>query len=324
MKIFYQNKESFDIFNFSEKNKNLQKFRKNISIDKLFKEWKELNKSSIFLLDENFFSFFVFDIYENFENRITIKNLKDIVEKKKIWILSNYENSWTLLYYYIEDINVDGDFFDYVIGKKGKVFFRLKMVFLKKEIDTLASICSGNNCFEKFSFYPQSIFTANFLKNKLKKKDISILYINEEFTKLVNFQKWFYHFVDEINFGLSSLKDVFKEKNILDFYYKSFSYEDINQFTENLIRDSLDFFSGLLVSWLKDLIPEGGKVFVLSKILDNEFFLEEFGKKYCESVWGFVLPFKTSDELKDFGRKWNYEEIDILTALNNLQIFAKI
>jgi hypothetical protein len=63
----------------------------------------------VFLLDESRFSFFRFDIFQEFEEKITITNIQEVIDEKISLIKQQRDIPDEIISTYIDTIYVDGD-----------------------------------------------------------------------------------------------------------------------------------------------------------------------------------------------------------------------
>ncbi len=321
MNIFFE--ESNFFYGFSYKDKKLSN-PKTINLDLenlLISDLPEKSKNNTFLLNENRFVFQNFLIQESTNEKLTMSYLNQILEKKKTKI---YETNWNIgyfLFYNINDIIVNQERKNYVIGESGNIMFNLNIAYLDIETSTIFKSFYGNKFIEDvfLNIYPSSFFTLWFLKNSFDKRNFAMLYIFEDFAKLIIIKNWFYEYIFNIKLWISTLKTIFQENNIFDLYQKSFSTKDFNSFQTNLINECMDFYSNFLIKWLKDCDILYQDLILFSDIINNKFFLENFGKKYTYEIMWYAIPFHYSEKINSKGNK-NLKKIftDVISYLNTI------
>lgn len=272
----------------------------------------------IFLLDENRFSFFRFDIFENYTQEVSIDDLQNIIKDKQSFI--EQENKWNISFVssYIEDIFVDWEKRNFVIGEKWEIFFRIYFIYI--ESITLNTFCSQYyNALEckNLTILPQSFHTILFLRRTLSRENFLLLYITEWFVKAIKVENGFYSSVERLNLGLNSLKQMYKDNGISQYRYKSYEEIEDNPFARDLIINTLEFYSSLLCKWLEEKWHKSNDIFVISHIVNNTHFMEIFNKQYKKLTNNYIIPFHSSDKLKTFQRKREPDGMDTLIYLNN-------
>lgn len=303
-------------------NKNKDFFTKRIhkSLDKLLL-WEDIFwwEENIFLLDENRFKIFCWDFKQKFEEKFTIKDLKDIIKQKQEYVNINYGRVPDALFYNIEDISVDGKPQDYVIWNIWEIFFRLNMIFLNIDTLNLFKTLRWNISLQEqnIRIYPQTYFTLYFIKDVLKRKNTNILYIFNDFAKFIKLENGFYSNSLTIHLWIEKLKGIFKENDILPLYHDSFNISDLNDFSKKLVYESMDFYAELLNKWVADNSEKWEDLIVISDIIKNKYFLDIFGKNYNKYLNWYVLPFHNSKNLNKFNKSWSASQTDVLICLNN-------
>jgi hypothetical protein len=61
-------------------------------------------------------------------------------------------------------------------------------------------------------------------------------------------------------------------------------------------------------------------IFLVSSIVKNWNFMEEFNKTYASFHNKYIVPFHHSDQLELYWKHWNPEEMDSLIFLNSTKI----
>lgn len=315
MYILLEKDDFLEVLKYSDSN--IRKFYCSKSFDNFFQEYNKLDEKTVILIDEENFSFFSYNINKKVDKKFSIDDLKNIIKDKEKESRMSHNNIWILVNYSIDDIFVDWQQQSYLIWKKWDISFDINLFFLNPEKESLFEISKWSDFLEKMEIYPSSFFTFNFLKSSFQKNDMYLLYIYENEAKIVEFKNWFYNNISKIPLWISSLKEVFKEKDIMNFYFKSFNSEQVNNFAESLIKESLDFYCWLLIKWLNENMTLGSNVFLVSELIKNKYFLEIFGKYFSDHIQWFVTPFNKVDSFEKKWIKWDYSDVDILSFLNS-------
>jgi len=270
-----------------------------------------------FLLDESRFSFFRFDIFVDSQDNFSLQELHKITEEKMHFIENEKQVQWKFLTTYIDSIFVDWEEKKYVIGESGTIFFRLYIIY----IDTI-SLNLLNSSYGKvreksnIQILPQSFHTILFLRNNLKRENFLLLYITESSAKIIKITNSFYESVNVINLWLSALKQMYKDNGISQYRYKDYEEIQNNTLAENLVVETLEFFSTLFFSRLEEQDCIWNDIFVISPIVKNWHFMEVFNRKYREYTNNYIVPFHHSDKLNSFKREREPDWMDTLIYLN--------
>ncbi len=153
-----------------------------------------------FMLDESRFSFFRFDIFEQFDKKFTFQDLKTIIENKCQTTKKHNDVDGERIMVYIDSIHINGEEKKHVIGEFGEIFFRLYIVYLNKKTMNIINSVYGNLLDQhNINILPQSFHTLLFLRNNLKKDNFVLLYITEHSCKAIKIQNGFYQTMDTLN-----------------------------------------------------------------------------------------------------------------------------
>lgn len=283
-------------------------------IDRSFEESKIQHT---FLLDESRFSFFRFDIFLDVEDNFSIQKLHEITQEKMDKIEIDQWVWWKFLTTYIDSIFVNWEEKKYIIWQSGQLFFRLYIIY----IDT-KTLNNFNSCYWKIienvgiKILPQSFHTTLFLRNSLKRENFLLLYITESTAKIIKITNSFYESVNVINLWLNSLKQMYKDNWIYQYRYKDYNDIQSNVLAENLVIETLEFYSTLFFSWLEEQWCIWNDIFVISQVVKNGHFMEVFNRKYREYTNNYIVPFHYSDKLDTFQKEREPDDMDTLIYLN--------
>lgn len=271
----------------------------------------------IFLLDESRFSFFRFDIYVDCPEWFSIQQLHEITAKKIDFIEKEQWVSWWFLSTYIDSIFVNWEEKQRMIWESGTIFFRLYIIYVDYHTLNQFDSIYGKIWEQKnIKMLPQSFYTTLFLRNNLKRENFLLLYISENSSKIIKITNSFYEWVKTLNLGIWALKQMYKDNWISQYRYKSYEEVQKNSIVENLVIETIDFFSTLFFSRLEEEWYMGNDIFLISPIVKNAHFMEVFNKKYREYNDNYIVPFHYSDKLDTFGKTWEPEDMDTLIYLN--------
>lgn len=270
-----------------------------------------------FLLDESRFSFFRFDVFLVMEDNFSLHDLHKITQEKIELIQKENSIQWKFLTTYIDSVFVDWEQKKYVMWEAGDIFFRLYIIYIDdKSLNTLNSAYGKVREKENIQILPQSFHTILFLRNNLKRDNFLLLYITESSAKIIKVTNSFYESVNVINLWISALKQMYKDNGIEQYRYKSYEEIQENSVAENLVIETIEFYSKLFFSRLEEQGCIWNDIFVISSIIKNWHFMEVFNRKYREYTNNYIVPFHYSDKLDTYHRDREPEGMDTLIYLN--------
>lgn len=281
------------------------------------KSFEEKKSEHTFLLDESRFSFFRFDIFFDTEDSFSIQKLHEITEEKMLQIENQNWVAGKFLTTYIDSVFVNWEKKNHIIWESGQLFFRLYIIYIDtKTLNVFNSVYWKIRDNKNIKILPQSFHSTLFLRNNLKRENFLLLYINEWSAKIIKIKNSFYDSINVINLWLNSLKQMYKDNWIFQFRNKDYNEIQENTLAENLINETLEFYSNLFFSWLEEQNCIWNDIFVISPATKNGHFMEVFNRKYREYTSNYIVPFHHSDKLNSFNRQRDPDDMDTLIYLN--------
>lgn len=273
-----------------------------------------------FLLDEERFSFYRFDIHETKESPYTIHDLNDIVRLKCDQVRKKHHATGEKLLTFIDTIYVNGEEKKYLIGEKGDIFFRIYIVYVNTPaIHQFNSVYGNFLVRDDIVLVPQSMYTTLFLRNTLKKDNFLLLYIRETQVKAIKVTHGFYEHMYTLNLGIDAVKKMYKDNGIANYWYKDYDFIENNELAKQLVQETLEFYSQLLCKRLQENFCSNTDIILVSSMTKNGHFLERFNKVYSKLSNNYIVPFHRAQNLETFGKDREPEDMDILVALNRIQ-----
>lgn len=274
------------------------------------------NYQHYFLLDDTRFHFFRFDIFKEYDRPFTIEDLNEIVDERL-----NYLKKYTKeesLFTQVDDIFVNDSPKKFLIGEKGQFFFKLNFVYINRNTYLTFNKTYGNIDNQKnIHIWPESFKTISFLKRKLERDSFLLLYIKDTYCKVIEVEQGFYKKIENINFGISVLMQMYKDNEIVKYRYTPEEKVEENPFAKNLVLQNINFYVSYLCKWLADLQLTNKDIFIISPIVKNSYFMEVFNKEYSKYHNKYIVPFHHSQYLEKFARERDPEDIDVLVFLNH-------
>lgn len=269
----------------------------------------------VLLLDEDQFDLYTVDLDFCATEKINVRDIQTIVNERLAYIKSHHKAGGEKLFYLVDNIIVNDQEKPYILGEVGTIHATLTFVFLQKRTYNLIKATFGRDT-PKIKIYPQSFYTVGYLKKALRKPQLQLLYLFDEYAKLITLKHGKYTRCEKINLGVRMLKDIYKENNVLPYFFKSSEEIELNEFAKNLVIQSVDFFVETLMRWMKEFVAPGQDLIIVSSLISNKYLLERLNQQYKKHTNGFIVPLHHTSDLHTFQREWESDEIDILTMLN--------
>ena len=271
----------------------------------------------IFLLDDQRFAFFSYDINFTSERKLTLNDIQSLVQEKIFEAEKLTKEEF--LFSHIDLIFVNWEPKQFLIWESWEISCRIILVFLNRETcrifnDKFWDFQSQKN----IEIYPESFQTIKYLRNNMQVDDFLLLYIRDSHCKGVLIENWFYSRIDSLNLWINALMQMYKDNWISKYRYKNYEEIENNPFAKNLVVQTLEFYSNLLCKRLNENQFWNHNIFVVSSIMKNWHFMEIFNKLYSQNSNKYIVPFHYSEELDLFGRTREPEDIDALIYANRV------
>ena len=271
----------------------------------------------IFLLDDQRFAFFSYNVEFTCEKKLTLNDIQSLVQEKLA--LAEKQTKEKFLFSHFDCILVNWIEKQFLIWEKWDISCRIILVFLNREScgifnDKFWDFQSQKN----IEIYPESFQTINFLRNNMNINDFLLLYIRDSHCKWVLVEDWFYKRIESLNLWVNALMQMYKDNWISKYRYKNYEEIENNPFAKNIVVQTLEFYSEMLCKRINEKKFWLQNIFVVSSIMKNWHFMEIFNKLYSRENNKYIVPFHYSEDLDLFGRNREPEDIDALIYANRV------
>jgi len=271
----------------------------------------------IFLLDDQRFSFFSYNTSFSSNKKLTISDINALVQEKLI--KAEKETKEDFLFSHIDSIFVNWQEKQFLIWESGEISCRIILVFLNRDTckifnDKFWDFQSQKN----IEIYPESFQTISFLRNNMNMDNFLLLYIRDSQCKWVLVENWFYKRIESLNLGVNSLMQMYKDNWISKYRYKNYEEIEDNPFAKNIVIQTLEFYSEMLCKRINENRFWLQNIFVISPIMKNWHFMEIFNKIYSKENNKYIVPFHYSEDLDQFWKTREPEDIDALIYANRI------
>jgi len=285
----------------------------------IYNTYLQKKEKSHFLLDEDRFSFFRFDISIDKDESMSIHELNKIIMDKCDLVKKEHHATGKKLMTIIDSIYIDGEEKKHIVGEKGHIFFRLYVIYLNTDIvHRFDSVYGDILQSENISIMPQSMNTALFLRDTLKKDNFLLLYIRENHVKAIKISHGFYDQMYTLNLGIDAVKKMYKDNGISNYRYKDYDFIEKNELAKQLVEETLEFYSEMLCKRLQDNYCSNTDVILISSMTRNGHFLERFNRVYSRLSNNYIVPFHRAQNLDTFNKTRDPEDMDILVTINGI------
>lgn len=273
----------------------------------------------VLLLDESAFDVFQFDCVREGEEWFSIHDLNTVIQSKQQEIKNQYRPSSNLLYHTIDMMYHDGEETTHLIWHTGILLWKISFVYIKQHILTILRQSCSLALMEHIRIYPQTFFTIGMLKDTLQKTRFVYLRISDTHIKLIECERGCYKQLATVSLWINTLKDIYKEHEILPLLYKSLEQVQENPYALTIVTSCIQFYVRMICKRIKEIVWTDIDIIVSSSLMKQWLFVDELYQAYHEHINGYVLPFSLPHSFKYFGQERSSEDTDIVTYLNSEQ-----
>ena len=276
----------------------------------------------IFLLEDQRFQFFYFEITKDVEVTITYQDVQKLIAQKIAQI--NQTSKEAFLFSVIDEVKVNGKPQKFLVGKKGEISCRVTLVYLNR-----MTLLSFNDVYgdvfnqKQITILPKHFYTVEYLKKHLKISSCLLLSIEEMLTEVIQIEDGKYHKIESINLGINTLMQMYKDNGITKYRYKDAEEIEENPYAKGLVVKTLQFYAKLLCKRLEEMGMGGTTVFLISPIIQNIHFMEIFNETYTQRFTSYIVPLHIPDNIETYGKQRELDDIDALIYLNTFQLVKK-
>ncbi len=271
----------------------------------------------VFLLDDQRFALFSYDVQFTSDHEITLSDIQKIVQEKLV--KAEMQTKEKFLFSHIDSILVNWQEKQFLIWESGEISCRVILVFLNRDTCGIFNdILWDFQLRKNIEIYPESFQTIKFLRDNMKMNNFLLLYIRDSHCKWVLVENWFYERIESLNLWVNALMQMYKDNWISKYRYKNYEEIEENPFAKNIVIQTLEFYSEMLCKRINEKKFWFQNIFVVSSIMKNGHFMETFNKIYSKENNKYIVPFHYSDSLDLFWKTREPEDIDALIYTNRI------
>ena len=293
--------------------KSIQKITINDSLEHMLFEKRD-DDNSVFLVDESYFNLIRCPIAGMIYEPLKIEQLNHLIETKIKEIKKTHNITWYMLMYDIENITIDGETSQYLLGKSGYITRDIFFIFIKPSLAIACPTLLKDTAWPLV--YPSSYFTVQFMVKTLQISSFLIITFDENTVKLISIKDGFYHQIQNLDRGMNNLKQILISNNVIHHFNKSDSEIEQNTMAKSVLIESIDFYNKIIIDWIKEHNNDIKTCIINIPTLKNHLFINQLIASYSKEIWWYIVSSKIDKNLKQYERKRQMNEMDILTYLN--------
>lgn len=306
MYLFDVHEYTVDIYKQSDNR--IQKATKYESWNVFKEQALALQQEWIFLFDESNFEYKIYNIQISQETVFTRSDYKRIITEK---IHTLQQECWCdrdQIRYHITHQVVNKKEVESIIWECGAISFDICcMVWNVELLDLLKN--------PHLKWYPRRYFVFSYA-SLFKKKSAALIVIETERILLIKTKLWRYDEIHTLNWWDNLLIQAYEQAWLsIDFL----DQKDFSSYTlwEKLLIDVHEQFVNLLLDRLDQYDLLWLDLFVISRLVDQKYFMRSLAQKYVSMYRWRLIPFKIHDNM-NFERNWTWEELPIFLACQKL------
>jgi hypothetical protein len=255
----------------------------NQSLHQLIKQYKPLHEEILVLLDEKHFVIGTQHYSHQCTSAYTAQELHDACVATRIHNRKEHHITAHQLYYHIDNITINGDARDYLIGTRGQLERDISCVYLHKYLLPMIEMHR-----DQIVVLPQSMATLHHIKHHITSNSFTALWINDEILKAVTVQNGNYMGARTIDRGKKKLVEMIAEQGLSEYFLNHNTQS--NNYANQLLSESLRFYCDMITQWLQDDGQAGRDIVVIGDLIKHQLFMQVFQQIYHSQMRGYIVP----------------------------------
>ena len=264
---------------------------------------------TIVLLDESHFLYYRLHVHIQAKKPYSRSEYKHLINEKIEQVQRLYWVQRHLVRYVTKNIYLDGKKTEYFVWETGELHVDICFFVLDEQRSDLA-------WYPDVGIYPRWFFL---LQQPLfgDTGDLALLHILPHSSSLVQIQDGWYDVIHSLNGGDDLLWQAYEQAGI-DPY--SIDQIDIGSHTlwGKLLQEAHSDFAQLVIRRLHSHIDTGKTLYLTSRLVDQPFFVQQFGDVYTRLIQGMLVPYRGGELTQIGNRSWSSEELPALLAFRSV------
>lgn len=262
----------------------------------------------IVLLDESVFLYYHVGVQVKAAEPFSRWEYKDIVQQHTRKVQSELGIRPEMLSFVIKNTRVNNQASDYYIWETWTISFDICYYALDQWYSDLIHL-------DHVKAYPRRFFL---LQHPIltQKASAVLLCIEQDSTSAIGIRNGRYHTIHTLNGGDDLLRQAYEEVGLDPVLSKQ---KEFNEYSlgEKLLKEAHADFTDLMTLWLKEHTGQWEDLYVVSRLIDQPYFMRKFSESYLENFQWRVVPYRGSELMNSVGT-WHPHELPFLLTKNHL------
>jgi hypothetical protein len=189
--------------------------------------------------------------------------------------------------FFVDDILVDGKATSFLLWQRGLISFHMLLLFMQYQLyDRIKSVTKDNRCM----ILPSSLPTIHYIKSKFDHKRFVLLYLYDDFAKLVSVIDGTYHKVTTINLWKRKLIAMIEEAWLTELFHVIESGDDLHTHLTHSLEEVYLFYIRQLIQRVQWVTWWCDVLFLVWGWLSYPFFTQLFHREFSQKLSAFLIP----------------------------------
>ncbi len=248
-------------------------------------------EQSYFLVDESWFHVLSFshDVDNTLDDKAySAGDFYALCDEKYNYYLTQLDQfPAKQLGFFVDNITVNNKPSEFLLWQRGEIAFHLQLFFLQHSISDQVQRLRSH---DSLLVVPSSLATIHYVKSTLWHNRFVLLYLYDDFAKLVYVKDGTYQRVETINLGKRKLIGMIQEAWLTELFHTIESGDGLQTHLIQSLEEVYLFYIRQLIERISGISEECDKLLLVGGGLSYPFFTQLFHREFSQKLSAFLIP----------------------------------
>ena len=242
------------------------------------------------LVNEEYFDYYSYTISLTSPTPFAVKDLKEIIRQKYLLLQQKYWRTDIVRYYFIDGCMQEYCMTNHVLGKTWNLSFVLRVMVLQHG-HTLE--LQKHTTLSKITLIPKHLWLIQRIHYSLT-KPFTLLHFSENEIACLSVKWWWYTSIDTLPFGLSLLRESFKDHDLSAYLYNDIDRIEKNPLLRKSVEEVMTFFLTQVIGRMHQHAILGVPCVVITRFASHAVFMKILQQLSVSYQATSFIPFTSS------------------------------